>query len=310
MYHRIADDPVDPWCIAVSPARFEEHLHVLHRTRRPLSLTHFFRDLNAGALAPNAVAVTFDDGYLDNLVSAKPRLVKADVPATVFLVTGFLDRPGEFWWDELARLILLENGPQTFELMVGGEPTHIDLGTESLPNQQGGVLAAPSARRRAALKAIYQVLRRLDDEERGLFMRSLRSIFATTDHHHGPSRALTSEEVKALAADGLMTIGAHTVTHPVLSGLEAVACRHEITDSKCACEALIGAPVPSFAYPYGNFNTQAREEVKAAGFTIACSVQHGPAFATSDPLALPRIHVHDWHGDEFERALRSASVYR
>ncbi len=114
MYHRIADDPVDHWRLAVSPARFEQQLDVLRRTRHPLPLTDFVRGLMAGSLPPNAVALTFDDGYVDNLVAGKPRLAAADVPATVFLTTGFVDRPDGFWWDELARLILLENGRSEF----------------------------------------------------------------------------------------------------------------------------------------------------------------------------------------------------
>src|SRR5262245_57297164 len=91
MYHRITDDPVDHWCLAVSPTRFEEQLHVLRRTRYPLPLTDFVRDLMAGTLPSNAVALTFDDGYADNLSAGKPRLVAADVPATVFLTIGYID---------------------------------------------------------------------------------------------------------------------------------------------------------------------------------------------------------------------------
>ena len=115
---------------------------------------------------------------------------------------------------------------------------------------------------------------------------------------------MTREEVRTLVSDGLVTIGAHTVTHPVLPTLRADASRREITDSKRACEAIIGAPVTSFAYPYGAFDDNTREMVRRAGFSFACSVQHGPAVATSDLFTLPRIHVHNWNGDEFESELR------
>jgi len=105
MYHRIANEAVDPWRLAVSPARFEEQLKVLRRTRHPLTLVDFVRRFKDGSLPAHAVALTFDDGYADNLLAAKPRLAAADVPATVFLATGYIDRPEEFWWDELARLL-------------------------------------------------------------------------------------------------------------------------------------------------------------------------------------------------------------
>jgi peptidoglycan/xylan/chitin deacetylase (PgdA/CDA1 family) len=309
MYHRIADDPVDHWCLAVSPARFEEQLHVLRRTRYPLPLTDFVRDLMAGSLPSNAVALTFDDGYADNLLAGKPRLAAADVPATVFLTTGYIDSCEGFWWDELARLILLENGPQSFELVVGEESMHIDFGTESPAHEDGTTRAASLTRRRAALWTLRQALRPLGDEERRLIMAKLRSIFAGRDFRANLGRAMTCNEVRALVTDRLVTIGAHTVTHPVLAGLEIAACHREITESKLACEALIGAPVESFAYPYGDFDAKVRGAVKTAGFTFACSTQRGPAVATSDIFALPRIPVSNWDGDAFEWALRSASAF-
>ena len=120
MYHRIAHAAVDPWELAVDPDRFEQHLDVLRRTRTPMSLEEFIRRLDAGSLPADAVVVTFDDGYADNLFNAKPRLISADIPATVFLSTGYLGRPGEYWWDELARLTLLESCPDAITCTIGG----------------------------------------------------------------------------------------------------------------------------------------------------------------------------------------------
>src|SRR4051812_33984731 len=178
MYHRIADEPVDNWGLAVSPALFEEQLHVLRRTRHPFPLTDFVHNLIANTLPSNAVTLTFDDGYVDNLVAARPRLAAADMPATVFLTTGYLDRPGEFWWDELAKLILSENGPQSFDLVLRGDSMHFDFGTEPCAREERAAPAAPLTRRQAALTAIWQIIRLLDEEERGAIMIKLRSIFA------------------------------------------------------------------------------------------------------------------------------------
>jgi len=302
-YHRIADEAVDPWCLAVSPAHFEEQLRVLRRTRRPFPLTEFVDRLKAGELPSNAVTLTFDDGYVDNLVAAKPRLSAAEVPATVFLATGYLDRREPFWWDELARLILSEDAPSSFELVVRGEAMRIDFDAGS-PERAGGAIKS----RHAALWRIRQALRRLEDEERRPIMTKLASIFAKRDRPGALGRAMTSDEVRALVAEGLLAIGSHSVTHPMLAGLGAAACRREIDESKLACEALIGAPVAAFAYPYGDFDTEVRDTVKAVGFAFACSAQHGPATAASDIFALPRIHVTDMDGDAFEHALRLASA--
>jgi peptidoglycan/xylan/chitin deacetylase (PgdA/CDA1 family) len=307
-YHRIADEPVDFFRLAVSPTRFEEQLEILRRTRHPLPLAQFVRDLVSGTLPPNAVALTLDDGYLDNLEAGKPRLAAADVPATVFLATGFVDRPERFWWDELASLILLTRSPRSFELTVRGESMQFDFGIEPAGREDGTMRAALLTRRHEAVWRLRQALRLLEDEERRAIMSKIRSVFARHDCSSGLSRAMTSEEVRALVADGLVTVGAHTITHPVLTEIGAAACYREISGSKLACEAIIGESVASFAYPYGDFDGRAREAVKTAGFKFACSTRNGPAVSTSDIFALPRIHVLNWGGDAFEQALRFASA--
>lgn len=308
MYHRIADDPIDNWGLSVSPVHFEEHLRLIRRTRHALPLREFVKRQMAGTLRADAVALTFDDGYVDNLFSGKPRLAAADVPATIFLATGYLDRPGEFWWDELARLILRETGPRSFDLTVRKERMHFGFAAESRECDFGAKDEAPSTIRRAILTAIWQAMRRLEDEERESTMTELRSIFSVRCSRVDRGRAMTREEVRRLVMDGLITIGAHTVTHPVLSELAAADCAREISESKITCEALTGVPVEGFAYPFGDFDAKARGAVMAAGFTFACSAWYDPTVAMSDVFALPRIHVHNWDGDAFERALRSASA--
>jgi peptidoglycan/xylan/chitin deacetylase (PgdA/CDA1 family) len=306
VYHRIANDPIDYWGTAVSPDHFEEHLCVLHRTRQPLPLKEFVCNLIAGTLPANAVTLTFDDGYADNLVTGKPRLAAANIPATVFLATGYLDGSEPFWWDELARLILLGNSPQSFEVMVRGEPLQVDFCNEPPVHQDGATCARSATGRRATLSKLWQVLRLLEEEERRQTMVNLRSIFGWRGYCASLGRAMTSDEVRAIVSDGLVSIGAHTVTHPVLASLGAAARHREIAESKRACEALAGAPVTAFAYPYGDSNVEVREAVKAAGFIFACAAGGGPVKASSGIFALPRVYAPNLGGDAFERALRAA----
>lgn len=309
MYHRIAEEPNDPWALAVTPAHFEEQLLVLRRTRHLLPLMDFIRQLKHGTLPAHSAAVTFDDGYADNLIAAKPRLAAADVPATVFLITGYLDRPEQFWWDELAALVLQEKGAQKFELSVGGHTMHFDLRGRHRARDAGKWRAGrvPVTRRQEAYLQLWQTLRDLDEPARQAVMSELRA-FAGADLHAEWSRAMTRQEVLALIGDGLITIGSHTVTHPILTGLGIACCTNEIMESKRACEALSGAQVSGFTYPHGKFDPTVRSVVESAGFAYACSTRYGPVTSASDVLALPRLHVLDWNGDSFERALRSASV--
>lgn len=303
MYHRIARSSFDVWDMSVSPENFEQQLVVLSRTRRPLPLKDFVRKLASGTLPSDAVAVTFDDGYVDNLTAAKPRLSAADVPATIFVTTGYLDRPGEFWWDELPRLVLSGQGLQNFELMAGGKAMQIDLGTSAV----AGKPEVGSKQRSAALTAIWEAMRRLNENERQATMAQIRSILADCGSVDR-GRAMTKDEVRAIASDGLVAIGAHTVTHPLLSTLRIESYQDEISCSKSACEALIGTEVAGFAYPYGDFNSGARQAVSAAGFAFACTTRHAPARRDSDVLALPRIHVRNWDGDTFERLIDEPSA--
>jgi peptidoglycan/xylan/chitin deacetylase (PgdA/CDA1 family) len=303
MYHRIAEDPIDHWGLSVSPAHFQEQLDVLRRTRRPFSLTEFVRRLAAGTLPSNAVAVTFDDGYADNLISGKPRLAAAGVPATVFLATGHLDRPDEFWWDELARLVLAGDGPGNFELVVGRTALHVDRGAGAVARKHGTLSAAMPKRRQAALAPIWEAMRRVNEDERQKAMADIRSVITDRSHNVDRGRTMTRDEVRTLVSDGLVTIGAHTVTHPMLTTLGSEACLNEMAQSRAACEALVGAEVTGFAYPYGAFDDKVREAVKAAGFDVACSTREMPATSSSDFLALPRIQICNWNGDAFQRAL-------
>jgi peptidoglycan/xylan/chitin deacetylase (PgdA/CDA1 family) len=307
MYHRIADEPIDYWGLAVSPRHFDEQLDVLRRTRRPFPLAEFVARLAAETLPSDAVALTFDDGYADNLFEGLPRLAAADVPAIVFLATGYIDRPEPFWWDELASLILVGTAPEGFEIVVEGTSMGFALGGETPACAKGDFPMRSFPKRRAALEGVYQPLRRLDDEKRGPIIAKLRAALAGHGRDPGMARAMTSEEVQRLVTGGLVTIGAHTVTHPMLPELELGARHHELTASKLACEAIVQDLVTAFAYPYGQYNAVVRDAVKTAGFALACSTRQAPVVATSDVFALPRIYVPDLDGDAFEQRLQWAS---
>jgi peptidoglycan/xylan/chitin deacetylase (PgdA/CDA1 family) len=307
-YHRVADEPVDPWGLAVSPARFAEQLQVLRRTRSPLPLTDFVNCFKAGTLPTNAVAVTFDDGYADNLLAGKPLLAAADIPATIFLVTGCLDSSEEFWWDELARLVLAESGPQKFEVVVQGHVLSFDLGGFPAPAAHVWSSWLSRKQRWRAYRSIWLALRTLDNEGRRRVMAEIRAKLTGRHSQPGAGRAMSRREVRLLVDGELITIGAHTVTHPALTATEIDASRREIAESKAACEALVGKPVPGFAYPYGEVDERVRSVVEEAGFAFACSTRSGPVTAKSDLLTLPRVVAADWDGDTFERALEVASA--
>jgi peptidoglycan/xylan/chitin deacetylase (PgdA/CDA1 family) len=310
MYHRIAVESLDPWGLAVSPANFEEHLEVLRRTRHPFSLTGFVRGLQTGKLPSDAVAVTFDDGYVDNLLAGKPRLAAADVPATAFLATGYLGRVAEFWWDELARLVLTGTGPRAFEIIVRGKAMQVDLGNDSAARSAvwRAWVDPPRLARQSAYLQLWRAFRSLAPQEREPLMNRMRRTFTSPPPPGELGRPMTLEEARAFVDDRLIAIGAHTVTHPSLPELDSLAQIREIVASKEACESLLGGKINAFAYPFGDLDAGVRAVVAEAGFASACSTRHGPALPGADVLALPRIHVVNCDGDRFERLLRHSSL--
>src|ERR671912_1837193 len=174
LYHRVAELRLDPWFLSVTPRNFAEHLEVLQRYAHPISLQRLFQGLLEGGLPERAVAVTFDDGYADNLHDAKPLLARYEVPATVFLATGFIGQKREFWWDELDRLLLQPGTlPERVRLRVDGETYEWELGEaaeytrEDFQCHRGWKAWTESQTPRQQLyTALYDLLRPLGAAER------------------------------------------------------------------------------------------------------------------------------------------------
>lgn len=307
MYHRIAQPPVDPWGLAVRLEHFEQHLAVLRRSRQPMRMSEFFDRLTRGTLPGNAVAVTFDDGYADNLREAKPRLAAHGVPATVFVTTGSVGQLVEYWWDELARGILMRDHSLDSELSIGGELCRLVF-----PEREGAgrgtpwhAWEQPRTEREAAYLAVWRRLRTASHDERVAVMDRLRDLLDTPapDPNDLP---MTPDEVTDLASDGLIEIGAHTVTHPVLPALDPGERRREILESKLDCERLSGQATTGFAYPHGALDDDSCAAVQESGFAWACSTRSAVVSGRDyDRYALPRLCVLDWDAHAFEHALHT-----
>ena len=305
MYHRIAAPAVDPWGLAVRPDHFEEHVSILGRTRRPLLMSDFVDRLDRGVLPDDAVAVTFDDGYVDNLCAAKPRLEAEGVPATIFVTTGALGQRTEYWWDELARLILRRRAALDCQLMIAGECCRVAF-ENAAPAESSLAWRAwepPRSARETSYLDVWRRLRVVAPAERASVMSLLRTLLdaAPPDAQDLP---MSPAQVTDAAAGGRVEIGAHTVTHPVLPSLDAGERRRELLDSRRDCEQLVSANVSGFAYPYGSLDAECRSAVQECGFRWACSTEsRAVPLRNYDRFALPRVMVHDWAGAAFARAL-------
>jgi peptidoglycan/xylan/chitin deacetylase (PgdA/CDA1 family) len=172
---------------------------------------------------PYGFAVTFDDGYVDNLTEAVPILEELELPATIFLVGDMIRAQEPFYWDNETRA-----------------------------------------------------------EDRG--------------------RAVTRSELQKLNAHPLITVGAHTLTHPHLSTLDLEAQRTELAESKRLIEEMVGGQVEGFSYPFGtpnvDFTIETVRAVRDAGFRYACANIPGLIRRRADVLTLPRVLIRDWSSRE------------
>jgi peptidoglycan/xylan/chitin deacetylase (PgdA/CDA1 family) len=291
MYHRIAQDTLDPWQLCVSPANFAAQMQVLRRRRQPMRLTELTQQLRQGQCPRRAVVITFDDGYRDNLHTALPVLEANDMPATVFCSAGYVGCEEPFWWDRLATLLLApERLPHTLTLDVNGQHRRYELGSDA-------------SQRLPFYREVWGWLRPLADADRALALTAIAEWSAATDAAEAPI-ALSHEQLRTLAASPLIEIGAHSVTHAALPALPPDEQRREIAQSKAQLEAMIGRPVLNFAYPFGDQSPETAALVRDAGFQSSCTTERGAVRAGADLFQLPRIAVGDWDGETFARSLR------
>lgn len=294
LYHRIAELPVDPLMLSVTPAHFEEHLQVLSGLTKPLSLRHLVRSLKSKEVTPQGTVVTFDDGAADNLHNAKPLLERYNIPATVFVATEYSKGEREFWWDELERLVLVPRKlPKKLSLTFNGKTLDWDL--------------QPVTSRQELYQHLGDTLRVMPATQRFDIISKLQKWSGEGTSPRQTHRALSHKEIRQLADGGLVEIGAHTVTHPVLSAIPLLQQEQEIRQSKVQLEEIVGQPIESFAYPYGtkdDYTPQTVKLVKQASFTCACSNFKGVVQRRASLFELPRFVVRDWDGDQFERQLR------
>ena len=285
-YHRISVAPHDPYGLSVTPQHFAEQLEILSREARPVRLQDLVRARFEGRVPRRAVVLTFDDGYADNLYQARPLLERYEVPATVFVCTGYAGRA--FWWDEVAQI--------TKSGVPGEKSRALDRALDGAQRIE--------ADGKALTWGLYRQLLPLSLSERDRLLDRVRSWATSFSVPSDSHRALTDSELTKLFADNLVAAGAHTVSHRPLGILQRQDQAAEILDSKVRLEELLGRPVSGFSYPNGSLCPETMQLVREAGFAYACASHNDVAWRGSHVYCLPRFWVPDVDGDRFQRWLR------
>ena len=309
LYHRVAGPRFDPQLLDVAPQNFDAQLRVLAQCTEPLDLAEFERRRRAGKLPARAVAVTFDDGYADNLYAAAPRLDAHGIAATVFVTTGMIGCGREFWWDDVERIAFapraLDGVPPALSI-----PWRIEDGA-AITAEQGGTKwnvteRIDSSPRHRLYRGMVAALRRLPVGERDGLVSRWRDWAGVAEGARESHRTLSAEELVALSGARGVSIGAHTMTHPSLAILSAAEQAHELCESRRWLEATIAKPVTAVAYPYGESADVSAITVVAArseGFDMGFSNVGGTAWRWSSRWRVPRILVRDWDAATFTARL-------
>ena len=297
-YHRITDYRSDPYSICVTPKNFADHLAIISKNARPIKLQSLVEALIDGRVPPRTVVITLDDGYADNLHIAKPLLARYEVPATVFITSGYLGR--EFWWDRLDRILpgpaML---PKQLSLTIGGIVHRLQAAS---PGGRKWEQSAAAWRQRS-LSWLYGLLQPMIEGERQEVMEQIRFWPGAVTHDDSPRILLSPDELRSLAQEALVEIGAHSVSHPNLASLPVPDQKAEIQGCKNKLEKILNRPVNSFAYPHGSLSDATVTAVRDAGYSCACTSSNDIVWSRSNCYQLPRFWPTDCNGASFARWL-------
>jgi peptidoglycan/xylan/chitin deacetylase (PgdA/CDA1 family) len=283
MYHRVlppehGDRAIEQPGMYVSPATLDMHLQVLKRHFPIVHLDEWIATAATGGPLPKrACALTFDDGWRDNFEYAFPVLRRHQAPATIFLVSAMTGTEREFWPNRLARRLALLSAAEALP-----EPLERVLAPVLEPARRSG---------RWRLEELDQAIvlaKQLGEEE-------IQRLLDTLPPAAAAGRAVLNEdEVRAMAASGLVRFGSHTRTHLRFRGeLPAPILAEEIGGSRAEIAQVAGpAGVGVFCYPNGD-TTPAAIGVVRQHYLAAVTTRKGWHSAGADPFLIRRIGVHE-----------------
>ncbi len=312
MYHHIADLQSDVWDIAVSPSNFEQHLEVLNQQKNVVSLYEMIDILQTNTLKHDAIAISFDDGYLDNYTTAVPLLKKYDLPATFFITSKQPGHSDFFWWDELEYIFLFaENLPGYFEMIIDSKTIKATLDNETLlsPALQAkhekwnACEELPPTKRGELFYKVWEVLKPLSTSQQSQYLSKIKTWSNATMPAESLYKVMSTDQVLAVANDSLFSIGAHTQTHIALGFHDYDTQKNEIEGNRNYLKTVTEKNIDLLAYPYGNYNTATQDICSECGLKAAFTTESLHIATLTQPYRLGRFKVENDNGKIFKRKL-------
>lgn len=289
-YHRIGDGSNsihDQGVWSASGEAFDRQLAFLKTHADVIALDDIEQALASGR--GRHVAITFDDGYLDNYELAFPLLQQHRLPAAFFITTSFIDDPRLPWWDEIAQLVHTTDADRLRLLRWFPQP-----------------LALGNGGREAAIRALLQVYKSLREVDAADLMHDLREQARGANTQPAAARHWMGwDMIRDMAAQG-MTIGGHTMHHPVLARLPEYKQREQILGCAARLREELDQPMDYFAYPVGSrdaFDEGTLRCLREAGVRLAFSYYGGVATRRSSRYDMQRVAVAPEIGCDLFRAM-------
>ncbi len=293
LYHQVINTEYDPHKMIVTPANFLIQMRYLKKNYNIISLDNLVSYLKERRIPRKSVVITFDDGYVDNYLYARPILEKLEIPATFFIVTSYINTNRLFWWDRLVEIFHPKRKLPALTLKIN----KIKF-TYKLSNPH---------KRKQAFGYIHGLLKYSSPQVIDRSISYLERWAKSGEVEDSIYRAMNEEELKKMAKNRLFRIGAHTHQHSQLSQQTVALQGREIKKSKQKLEKIIQVPVSLFSYPYGSkkdYNTHTVRILKESGFEAACSNFLGIIEPKCNLYELPRWGVENGNLSWFKKGLR------
>lgn len=291
-YHRVASPPVDPLQLSVSPSSFAEQLSVLGASYRVVPLRNLPQALSEPVSRPT-VAITFDDGYADNLLTMAPLLSKAGLSATVFVASDFIGGRQWFWWDAIGVALFQARRPDT-PLTIRCDGVELETINVTDENRKDTHDRLVDHARRASASTAREIA------------RSCLTWAGIPELPDPDYRALTASECRELSRVPSIVVGGHGRHHVSLAFRSDPEAFEDIAEGKKALERVTGLPVREFSFPFGtraDFSSRSIQLAKAAGYERIAVNCPGWVFAKDRGTEIPRVLVRNWPGEQFSRWL-------
>lgn len=278
-YHSGTDFLFNDDVISCSPEIFDSQMSFCRKYFTPITFSHLRNCLNGeGQLPERPLIITFDDGYKDSFTYALPILKRYNLPATIFLTTGYIGKNELFWWDAVAYSIKTSKRQQ-LEMDINHSSYRFALDS----NEE----------RRESIRKLCLILKSLSNDKKN---EVLQQLFLLTDVR-APQAEISMgwDDVREMCCEGI-EFGSHTVTHPILTKISERDIIFELEESKKIIESTIDREVIAFAYPNGlreDFDSHIKNVLNDLGYRYAVSYINGiNNIADFDSYDLKRISVH------------------